>query len=85
MAPSKSRADSISGNPEAKKLLTKLIATAVIPRNAKAADWYYREPHARTFEAVSLDKFRPYFKRLLTQKYSSVPSNEGKRSLFTLF
>lgn len=74
-APAKGLPDSISANPEAKKLLVHLIARGVIPRDAKPSDWYYRQPHARTFESVSIDKFRPYFKRLLTQKYSAIPTS----------
>jgi len=76
-AHSKGLPDSISANPDGKKLLAKLIATGVIPANAKSSDWYYREPHAQIFAPVSLDKFRPYFKRLLTQKYSLIQNAEG--------
>jgi len=79
--PRNAKPDSISTNPEAKKLLTKLIATGTISNNAKAADWYYRKPYATVFKSVDLDKFRPYFKRLLNQKYHSASASSGKFSL----
>jgi len=72
------KADPIGANPEAKKLLTKLIATGTIPESAKAADWYYRRPHAAVFRSVNIDKFRPYFKRLLNKKYVKGPASASK-------
>jgi len=76
---SKGRSDSVGANPEAKKLLTKLIATGVIPEDAKASDWYYMKPHAAVFNPVSLDKFRPYFRRLLNQKYGNEKSSKSMK------
>ena len=60
---------SLAANTRAAKLLATLVASGVIKKGDKAANWYKHKKYASESQILHVEKFRKRFKKLLDAKY----------------
>ena len=63
------KADSIAANPDASRLLTSLVSSAIVKPGDKARKWHKNPAYSTVFAPVLAEKFSKRLVQLVNEKY----------------